>query len=62
MEQNQTRNQQGINWVKGKIVKSVVGFMKEVVAQVVSPKGKILNVSGDVLGKFYQDHWVSVRM
>lgn len=39
------------NWVKDKIVKPVAGFVKKVVAPIVSTKGKIMNVSGDVLGK-----------
>ena len=39
------------NWVKDKVVKPVVNFGKKVIAPIVGAKGKVMNLSGDVLGK-----------
>ena len=44
------------------MVKPVVRFVKNVVAPVVLTKMKIMNMSGDVLGKVLPGHWVSLRM
>ena len=39
------------NWTKDKIVKPAINVAKKVVAPIVSAKGKVLNMSGDILGK-----------
>mgnify|MGYP001035865097 CR=1 FL=1 len=51
MEQNQIKDSARHSiWSRIRSLR-VVGFVKQVVATVVSTKGNIMNVSGDVLGK-----------